>query len=262
MVANDQAGWVMMDEKTYLSIGEVLGLLLEEFPDVTISKIRFLESQGLIEPERTASGYRKFTHAEIERLRFILRQQRENYLPLKVIRTRLDGDTSEGMVRPYDATAPHGTLVESSANHPTAKLSQTRKTPPREVVTDDTSSLSRTELMNEVGVDDKVLAGVLAAGLISPKKVGSEELFTPADKEILEIAARFIELGIDARHLKTVRHTVEREADLYEQRILPYLRQRNPQSHQQAMKMLDEFVELGELLRTNLMARLFRQLSD
>ena len=66
----------MMDEKMYLSIGEVLGLLLEEFPDVTISKIRFLESQGLIEPERTASGYRKFTQAEIERLRFILRQQR------------------------------------------------------------------------------------------------------------------------------------------------------------------------------------------
>jgi DNA-binding transcriptional MerR regulator len=98
----------MMDEKMYLSIGEVLGLLLEEFPDVTISKIRFLESQGLIEPERTASGYRKFTQAEIERLRFILRQQRENYLPLKVIRTRLEGDTSDGMIRPYDATAPQG----------------------------------------------------------------------------------------------------------------------------------------------------------
>jgi len=74
----------------HLSIGEVLGLLLEEFPDVTISKIRFLESQGLIDPERTPSGYRKFYDADIDRLRWILRQQRENFLPLKVIKDRLD----------------------------------------------------------------------------------------------------------------------------------------------------------------------------
>jgi hypothetical protein len=166
------------------------------------------------------------------------------------------------MVRPYDSTAPQGMVVESAANHPTSKAVASRKVPPRPVVTDDTSSLSRSELMNEAQVDEKVLAGVLAAGLISPKKVGAEEMFTPADKEILAIAARFIELGIDARHLKTVRHTVEREADLYEQRILPYLRQRNPQSRTQAMEMVDEFVELGERLRANLMARLIRQLSD
>jgi DNA-binding transcriptional MerR regulator len=75
----------MMTDRDYLSIGEVLALLLEEFPDVTISKIRFLESQGLIEPERTPSGYRKFTDSEVERLRFILREQKANYLPLRVI---------------------------------------------------------------------------------------------------------------------------------------------------------------------------------
>ena len=97
-----------MDEKYYKSIGEVLGLLLDEFPDVTISKIRFLESQGLIEPERTPSGYRKFSDSEVDRLRFILREQRENYLPLKVIRTRLDNDTSDGLIRPYDDTDPKG----------------------------------------------------------------------------------------------------------------------------------------------------------
>ena len=95
-----------MDEKNYKSIGEVLGLLLDEFPDVTISKIRFLESQGLIEPERTPSRYRKFSNSEVDRLRFILREQRENYLPLKVIRTRLDNDTSDGIVRRYDLAAP------------------------------------------------------------------------------------------------------------------------------------------------------------
>ncbi|MEY4251795.1 MAG: hypothetical protein RL691_676, partial [Actinomycetota bacterium] len=78
----------MMTDRDYLSIGEVLALLLEEFPDVTISKIRFLESQGLIEPERTPSGYRKFTDSEVERLRFILREQKANYLPLRVIKDK------------------------------------------------------------------------------------------------------------------------------------------------------------------------------
>lgn len=253
---------MVTENKSYLSIGEVLGLLLEEFPDITISKIRFLESQGLIEPERTASGYRKFSEAEIERLKFILREQRENYLPLKVIRTRLEGDTSDGMVRPYDATSPRGIrAVQSTANHPAAKAAG-RPIPAREVVTDDTSSISRDELLQEARVDEKVLASVVAAGLVSPKKVGTEEMFSPADREILDIAARFIELGIDARHLKTVRHTVEREADLYEQRILPYLRQRNPQARGEAIEMVNEFVDLGERLRANLMARLLRQLAE
>ena len=86
-----------MSSRTYLSIGDVLTLLREEFPDVTISKIRFLESQGLVNPERSPSGYRKFFEADVERLRWVLRQQREHFLPLKVIRDRLaDGDLSEG----------------------------------------------------------------------------------------------------------------------------------------------------------------------
>ncbi len=76
--------------RSYLSIGEVLGLLLEEFPEVTISKIRFLESQGLIDPERTSSGYRKFSDPDVDRLRFIMREQKDNYLPLKVIKDRLE----------------------------------------------------------------------------------------------------------------------------------------------------------------------------
>ncbi|HEX3623536.1 MAG TPA: MerR family transcriptional regulator, partial [Acidimicrobiales bacterium] len=85
-----------MEDRAYLSIGEVLALLKEEFPDVTISKIRFLESQGLLDPERTPSGYRKFYESDVERLRWILRQQREHFLPLKVIKGRLRGGGSEG----------------------------------------------------------------------------------------------------------------------------------------------------------------------
>src|SRR5688500_19275137 len=85
----------MTTERTHLSIGEVLSLLRPDFPDLTISKIRFLESQGLLDPERTPSGYRKFYEADIERLRWVLRQQREQYLPLKVIKGRLGSDGEE-----------------------------------------------------------------------------------------------------------------------------------------------------------------------
>ncbi|HEY6474010.1 MAG TPA: MerR family transcriptional regulator, partial [Acidimicrobiales bacterium] len=101
-----------MPERTHLSIGEVLSLLREEFPDVTISKIRFLESQGLVDPERTPSGYRKFYDHDVDRLRWILRQQREHFLPLKVIRGRL----SEGADRPSGTGRP--ATVEHTDEHP------------------------------------------------------------------------------------------------------------------------------------------------
>src|SRR5207342_3296052 len=97
---------MVMQERPYLSIGEVLGLLLEEFPDVTISKIRFLESQGLIDPERTASGYRKFYDNDVDLLRVILREQRENFLPLRVIRDRLESGAIEDPTGP--TTPPRG----------------------------------------------------------------------------------------------------------------------------------------------------------
>ena len=89
-----------MTERSHLSIGEVLNLLQDEFPDITISKIRFLESQGLLDPERTPSGYRKFYEEDIERLRWILRQQKENFLPLKVIKDRLASRSARRRRRP------------------------------------------------------------------------------------------------------------------------------------------------------------------
>lgn len=111
-----------MDDRSYMSIGEVLALLKEEFPDATISKIRFLESQGLLDPERTPSGYRKFYEPDVERLRWILRQQREHFLPLKVIKGRLRGDADDDMAAaaatdhtPKVATASDGRASEMAA---------------------------------------------------------------------------------------------------------------------------------------------------
>ena len=106
-----------MSDRPYLSIGEVLALLLEEFPDVTISKIRFLESQGLIEPERTPSGYRKFFDDDVELLRVILREQREKFLPLRVIKDRIDS----GEIETGDPTPPRG--ATSSPSSPSSAAS-------------------------------------------------------------------------------------------------------------------------------------------
>ena len=243
-----------MTDKNYLSIGEVLGLLLEEFPDVTISKIRFLESQGLIEPERTASGYRKFSRSEVERLRFILREQRENYLPLKVIRTKLEGDTSDGMIRPYDDTSPHVERSQStSGGHPAARLNlaKTPNAPARAVKkADDTSSISRSELLQELDADDAVLKSLVLNGLVKPRMLGDIEMYSPLDREIVSIASQFIDKGIDVRHLKTLKHSAEREFGLFEQRIMPFLRQRNPAARQEAMELLSELTDLADQMRT------------
>ena len=110
-----------MSDRDYLSIGEVLAQLLEEFPDVTISKIRFLESQGLIVPERTPSGYRKFTSAEVERLRFILQEQKNNYLPLRVIKGKLE-DESQDISRDLDNISE----LVSTSGHPAARAAMPR----------------------------------------------------------------------------------------------------------------------------------------
>lgn len=243
-----------MTDKNYLSIGEVLGLLLEEFPDVTISKIRFLESQGLIEPERTSSGYRKFDRSEVERLRFILREQRENYLPLKVIRTKLEGDTSDGLIRPHDDTSPH--IERSSAtngSHPAARvnLAKASNVPLRAgKKTDDTSSISRSELLQELDTNEIVLKSLISNDLIKPRMVGDIEMFTPLDKEIVAIASQFIARGIEVRHLKTWKHSAEREFGLFEQRIMPFLRQRNPAARQEALDLLSELTDLADQFRT------------
>ena len=112
-------GWTRVSSRTYLSIGDVLTLLREEFPDVTISKIRFLESQGLVNPERSPSGYRKFFEPDVERLRWVLRQQREHFLPLKVIRDRLAaGDLGDIEVEPGAETKAEPARRNGAASHP------------------------------------------------------------------------------------------------------------------------------------------------
>jgi DNA-binding transcriptional MerR regulator len=271
-----------MQERPYLSIGEVLGLLLEEFPDVTISKIRFLESQGLIDPERTASGYRKFYDNDVDLLRVILREQRENFLPLRVIRDRLESGAIEDPTGP--TTPPRGirNLQQAEAsddNHvledrdrgsvttDTATPTQQHAiiadvaappTPPVAVsaAADSTSQIHRNDsysaadLCHLAELTEPQLAELESYGLLNGKGSGAATMYTACDVAIAQAAAGFMQHGVGGRHLKAWRQAAEREASLFEQMILPLLRQRNPQARQQAVDTLSSLSALGGELRS------------
>jgi len=272
-------------------------MLLEEFPDVSISKIRFLESQGLIDPERTPSGYRKFYDADVDRLRVILREQRQNFLPLRVIRDRLESgqiDDSGPMTPPRglrnvsvidapvepggdetgELVVPAGTLVPTS-HHPAAQV-QTRNVPlqpdapapPSEAAAQNgrgtpslfasanvsSSSLLASELCAQAGITSSQLADLVAFGLVVGTGTGANAVYTSNDVAIAAAAAGFLVRGVDARHLRDWRRSAEREAALFEQLILPVLRQRNPQSRQSAATSLRELSDLGAGLRAAILA--------
>ena len=266
-----------MQERPYLSIGEVLGLLLEEFPDVTISKIRFLESQGLIDPERTASGYRKFYDNDVDLLRVILREQRENFLPLRVIRDRLESGAIEDPTGPttpprgiqsmgdvdgpdddhdHDAEAssepPAMSTAEGAQQHTADQLrvagTEPASTPDNADHRHD--SFGSGDLCQLSGLTASQLAELESYGLLAGKGTGDAAMYTSCDLAIAQAAAGFMQHGIGGRHLKAWRQAAEREASLFEQMILPLLRQRNPQARQQAVATLTSLSALGAELRS------------
>ncbi len=369
-----------VSDNQYLSIGEVLGLLLEDFPDVTISKIRFLESQGLIEPERTPSGYRKFYDHDVDLLRAILHEQKENFLPLKVIRDRIESgtietdptgartpprgirnvevrDSSQAEAAPRDSVfrrtdgGPEwadgralipGDLPSTTSRHPSAgastgsvpvtpaapiattpvpvpstpvpstpvsspaqltvvspiegepsspkaasapkapsgpkpaaaAVSLVPSTPAGPSVTSPASAArrvadaapglpySRDELCLAASITEAQLRELDEFGIVPSRGSGAEATYQPDAVEIARVAGRFLEQGIDARHLRAWRQGAEREAALFEQRIMPLLRQRNPQSRQQALQSLTELADLGSQLRGALIDSLLRHHFD
>ncbi|MFD0660668.1 transcriptional regulator FtsR [Thermocatellispora tengchongensis] len=201
-----------------MSIGEVLALLRGEFPDVTISKIRFLEGEGLIEPQRSPSGYRKFTHADVERLRYILTEQRDRYLPLRVIKDHLERADRDD--RPL--------------TRPRAVPGAPKPAEPAEV------RLSREELLAASGLDDETLAELEDYGLLSA-------VARRYDADALAVARAVGALavfGLHARHLRAVKAAAEREAGLVEQAVAPLLRRRAPGAIDQADETAREISEL------------------
>ena len=202
-----------------LSIGEVLQLLKADFPDVSISKIRYLEAEGLVEPSRTPSGYRKFTRADAERLRYVLRMQRDNYLPLKVIREHLDAIDRGLQPAPLSAAyaAPRALVV--AEEHPSA-----------EDLGSDAAELrlSRRELLEQGGIGNDVLRELESFGLVA--QAPGSSYFDATALQVARIAAELAQYGYDARHLRQFKMAADRELALVEQVVLPMSRGRHPDS--------------------------------
>ncbi|MET9763372.1 MerR family transcriptional regulator [Streptomyces sp. NPDC006372] len=207
-----------------MSIGTVLNALRDEFPEVTISKIRFLESEGLIEPQRTPSGYRKFSAHDVERLGHVLRMQRDHYLPLKVIREHLDAmERGEAVPLPSLGRQRDGDPVPEPSEAPTA------------------ARISRAELLAAAGVDERELIEWESYGLVTPLEDGAYEA------EAVTVAGLVAELGrfgIEPRHLRVMKAAADREAGLVDQVVAPLKRHRNPQTRAHAQARTKELAGL------------------
>jgi DNA-binding transcriptional MerR regulator len=274
---------------TYLSIGEVLALLHDEFPDVTISKIRFLESQGLIDPERTPSGYRKFYDGDVERLRFILHEQKEHFLPLKVIKDRLDSgepgvdDNGNGGAAhdgagadpeaesggaPFDVSASTGASTASAAaDRPdTAEervpIWMVRTPAPAAGPANSGTTYTFDEVAAAAGITVEELREVERFGLVIGHPVGGATFYDEHAVTAARTAAEFLRYGVEPRHLRLYRNAADREAGLIEQVIMPWVKQRNPQSRAQARTTLEALARLGGELREAVLRQSLRPYGD
>lgn len=225
-----------------MSIGAVLNLLRDEFPEVTISKIRFLESEGLVEPQRTPSGYRKFSPADVERLGYVLRMQRDHYLPLKVIREHLDAlDRGESV--PLPAPAERRVPGPAGEAHGRELLERPPDTPERSI------RLGRAELLAAAGVNEEVLAQWESYGLLVAGPDGAY------DGDMLGVAKLVAELGqygLEPRHLRAIKAAADREVGLVEQVVAPLRRHRNPQTRAHAESTARELATLSVRLHAAL----------
>ena len=227
-----------MAVRTYLSIGEVLLALKTEFPDITISKIRFLEGEGLIDPERTASGYRKFHQEDVDLLRMILRLQRDEYLPLKVIKER--------MAKSDDEPAPVKSFMgDSSAD---------------EVAVPATGlQMSADELSTATGVDRNRIRELESFGILCTHGVNGETYYDGDDFVVLSIVKDLFKFGVEPRHLSMYKHFAEREATFFESIVLPTLRQKNPEARRTAAQNLTDLAALSRKLKQALLRANLRQ---
>ncbi|MEO6120785.1 MAG: MerR family transcriptional regulator [Acidimicrobiales bacterium] len=268
-----------MAERAYLSIGEVLTLLKAEFVDVTISKIRFLESQGLLDPERTPSGYRKFYDADVERLRWILRQQRENFLPLKVIKGRLgieSGDDASEAAPEADGDAPGPPAVVSAATVSGPGQSRAAAPPGPVPVTTRAQqgrdnpilspgltgvNLTMAELSSATGLGVEQLAELERYGFIAGRPVAGTVYYDEEALVVANLAAGFGRFGIEARHLRIYKNAADREVGVLEQVVTPLLKQRNPAARLQAGEALEELCQLGQRLRAAMLRQAVKGLT-
>jgi len=224
------------------TIGEVLNRLKQEFDDVSISKIRFLESEGLVRPGRSDSGYRQFTSEDVERLRYVLIAQRDRYLPLKVIKDELSRLDAGLPVETESDDAPDPVTDGRSEAGTAAGTARAMPRDPAGLLTD--VALDRGELAHASGLEAHELDELIENGIID-----GDEPFDGGALRAARVAAELLRRGLEPRHLRAYRLGAEREADRIDQLVSPLLRQRNPESRRTARSRAEELIALGGQLQ-------------
>jgi len=214
------------------TIGEVCRHLQDEFPDISISKIRYLEDQGLLSPKRTRGGYRLFTDDDVERLERILRLQRDEFLPLRVIREELEMPGAERARR-----RSHG-------------------------IRDREEEIDQADLCERGGVTPEFVRELEEYGLLTPRLEGGDRLYRESEADIATTCARIARYGIDARHLRAFRTAAGRQSALLEQLVAPALRSRHQERRKAALDDLEALSAVARELHQLLFLRDLRQLVD
>jgi DNA-binding transcriptional MerR regulator len=224
-----------------MNIGQVLDRLRPDFPGVTIPKIRFLEDKGLIKPERTPAGYRKFTPGDVERLRYILTMQRDHYLPLRVIGEHLDAIDRGLEPPPIESVVPTVPRVALAADGLPSAESFTRT---------DTVRLSRKELLKIAEVGEELLDELEQYGLVRPRS-GTRHYDTDA-LVIVTTARELADFGFEPRHLRAFKTSADREVGLVEQVVAPHKRGRDAAARARAEDTVSEIAALSVRLHATL----------
>jgi hypothetical protein len=246
-----------------MSIGEVLAILKPEFSDITVSKIRFLEGAGLVRPDRSASGYRMFSEDDVARLRFVLRAQRDQYLPLRVIRQRLADLEAVGGLYAKGGPAPAGQAQDPGPAPPVPREPRPAARAVGPTAAPDPSSaagviaappsdaqFTRDELCRAAGATVEQLSEMETFGLVSPRGTGERgSWYNGDDLVLLRLARDLAGYGLEARHLRMYKTFAEREAALFEQVVAPLVRQRNPEARGRARETLAALADLGSRMR-------------
>ena len=225
-----------------MSIGAVLGVLREDFPDVTISKIRFLESEGLVTPERAPSGYRRFSDADVERLRFVLTAQRDRYLPLKVIREQLDAMDDGG-----ETSSPRLLSSARSSVAPATDFSERG------------GRVSRESLIERTGVDSAFINELMRNSLLTS---GPGGFFDEDAVRLVEAAAALANFGLETRHLRAFKVSADREAGLVAQIAGPIAKGKGTGARDRAEELIREMAALSVTLHTQLVKAAVRGVLD
>ena len=226
-----------------LTIGAVCKILQSEFDDVSISKIRYLEDQKLLNPRRTSGGYRLYSQADVERLRTILRLQRDEFLPLRVIRQELasGGDLAfggDGERKPSGSNVRRAILVDTSRAY-----------------------LTLEEIVEETGAREELIRELENFGIVQPEKREGRTVYDETDREIVRAANELSRVGVGARNLRVFRSSADREANLLEALLGPSLRSRNPERRKEALQSLESLAATVSHLKHLLLVRDLRRLA-